>query len=305
MRNTFATTLTKLVQRDKDIVLLSGDIGNKMFDSFKKVAPNNFYNFGIAEGSMMSLASGLGLSGLKPFVYTITPFLTTRCLEQIKIGACYHKTPITIIGTGSGLSYAELGATHHSFEDISILRSLPDIKILVPSDSKELEYFLKNLKYDNGPTYIRIGKKGEPDIYKNSLKNNTLSRIIEEGKNIIILSSGPIIYEAIKAAEILKKEGIHIGIMSLGVVKPLNYDLLNSISNDYKIWITLEEHSLIGGIGDAVINYLIETKKIKNIQIEKIGIPDKFIHSLGTQAWLRSQINLDAKGIVKKVKDLL
>ena len=122
MRNTFAKVITELAQIDEKIVLLSGDIGNRMFDDFKKVASKRFINCGIAEANMMSVASGLALTGMKPFIYTIAPFTTSRCLEQIKIGAAYHDTHITIIGTGSGLSYAELGPTHHSLEDISIIQ---------------------------------------------------------------------------------------------------------------------------------------------------------------------------------------
>ena len=126
-----------------------------MFDEFKEIAEDRFFNCGIAEGSMMSIAAGLGLSGFRPFVYTITPFITTRCLEQIKIGAAYHKVPVIIIGTGSGLSYAELGATHHSLDDVSVIRSIPDIRVLAPCDSFELKAFLHQSLQSELPTYMR------------------------------------------------------------------------------------------------------------------------------------------------------
>ena len=170
MRDAFAKEVKLLAENNNEIVLLSGDIGNRMFDDYKKIAPDRFLNCGIAEANMMSMASGMALRGLRPIVYTITPFTTTRCLEQIKIGAAYHKAPIIIVGTGSGLSYAELGPTHHSFEDIAILRSIPDLNILAPCDSHELKaQFCDALKSDY-PTYIRIGKKGEPQINFNELK---------------------------------------------------------------------------------------------------------------------------------------
>ena len=123
MRNAFANEMTKLAEERSDVCLLSGDIGNRMFDKFKEVAPERFLNCGIAEANMMSLAAGMALSGLRPVVYTITPFTTTRCLEQIRTGVAYHEAPVVIVGTGSGLSYAELGATHHSLEDLAILRA--------------------------------------------------------------------------------------------------------------------------------------------------------------------------------------
>ena len=145
MRNTFAKELTKHAKHRDDIVLLSGDIGNRMFDDFKSNASNRFFNCGIAEGNMMSLASGLGLCNLRPFVYTITPFTTARCFEQIRIGVSYHNSPVTIVGTGSGLSYAELGPTHHSLEDIGIINTIPNINIVAPSDPIELKLQLQKL----------------------------------------------------------------------------------------------------------------------------------------------------------------
>ena len=164
MRNTFARVMTELAEEREDVCLLSGDIGNRMFDSYKLVAPTRFINCGIAEANMMSMAAGMGLSGMRPVIYTITPFTTTRCLEQIRTGVAYHEAPVVIVGTGSGLSYAELGATHHSLEDIAILRSIPNLQICTPTDSLELEAQLREAIVEGKPTYIRIGKK-ENQIY--------------------------------------------------------------------------------------------------------------------------------------------
>ncbi len=143
MRNTFAKVIREQAEKNKNIVLLSGDIGNKMFDEFKKNCPKQFLNCGIAEANMMSMASGMALCGIKPVIYTITPFTTLRCFEQIKIGVGYHNVPVIIVGTGSGLSYAELGPTHHSLEDIAIIRTIPGLNILAPCDSSELSAFLR------------------------------------------------------------------------------------------------------------------------------------------------------------------
>ena len=170
MRNAFAKEITNQAILRKDVVLLSGDIGNRMFDNFKDIAPDRFINCGIAEANMMSVASGLALAGLRPIVYTITPFITSRCFEQIKIGVAYHNANVIIIGTGSGLSYSELGPTHHSLEDMAILNSIPDIRILAPCDSYELKEQLSAALNLDGPTYIRIGKKGEPDLLNHKSK---------------------------------------------------------------------------------------------------------------------------------------
>ena len=134
MRNAFAKELEQIARQDKRVVLLSGDIGNRMFDSFQNQFPERFYNCGIAESSMMSIAAGLALNGFRPFVYTITPFTTLRCMEQIKIDVCYHEAPVTIVGKGSGLSYAQLGPTHHSLDDIGAMRLLPKMNVYCPCD---------------------------------------------------------------------------------------------------------------------------------------------------------------------------
>ena len=160
MRNAFARVMTELAQERSDVCLLSGDIGNRMFDRYKGVAPTRFLNCGIAEANMMSMAAGMALSGLRPVVYTITPFTTTRCLEQIRTGVAYHEAPVVIVGTGSGLSYAELGATHHSLEDLAILRSIPNLQVCAPADSLELEAnCAKPLRKANPPTSASARKE--------------------------------------------------------------------------------------------------------------------------------------------------
>src|SRR5712671_895994 len=151
MRNAFADEITKLGKEDKRVVLLSGDIGNKLFDKFKEHSEARFLNCGVAEANMMSVASGMALSGLRPFVYTITPFTTTRCFEQIRVDVCYHRAPVIIVGTGAGLSYAELGPTHHSLEDLALLRSLPEMIVFAPCDEVELRLGLRAALAQDGP----------------------------------------------------------------------------------------------------------------------------------------------------------
>ena len=180
---------------------------------------------------MMSMASGMALSGLRPVVYTITPFLTVRCLEQIKIGAAYHNVPVVICGTGSGLSYAELGATHHSLEDIAVLRSIPGINICVPSDASELECILRDALASDCPTYIRIGKKGEPELFsKDHHLGLSKSNFLIQPDDLAILSSGPIISEALQAARFISSSlSRKVGVVNLGTVKPLDSAFLNSM----------------------------------------------------------------------------
>ena len=307
MRNAFACELTKIAQENSDVVLLSGDIGNRMFDEFKKVAPNRFYNCGIAESNMMSMAAGMALSGLKPFVYTITPFTTTRCLEQIKVGVAYHDAPVMIIGTGSGLSYAELGPTHHSFEDIAILRRIQGIRILTPSDKNELISQLREMVRFPAPSYMRIGKKGEPLLFneKNHKLGIAKGNILKEGEDILILGIGPIISESLNAAQELADEGISVNVASLGSVRPLDEDFLRKmVKRKFKTWVTLEEHGFIGGLGSTILEWLLDNNFINSVNLKRIAIQNKFIHELGDQKYIRNKLKLDKKGIKSFLKKI-
>ena len=303
MRDQFAKEVTALAKENTELVLLSGDIGNRMFDNFKEVAPERFFNCGIAEANMISMSAGMALTGLRPIVYTITPFITTRCLEQIKIGLAYHNAPVIFVGTGSGLSYSELGPTHHSLEDIAILRSIPNMRILAPCDKIELKYQLREALNMPGPTYIRIGKKGEPNLL-NEKSNLGIGKgnLLQKGEDILILGVGPIISEGIKASKELKSEGLKVAVASLGSVNPLDSGFLERMINlNFKTWITLEEHGKIGGLGSTLLEWLYENSYLNKINFKRVGVENKFIHQLGNQSYTRSSLGLDSEGLIKVI----
>jgi len=305
MRNTFANAMTALAKERSDVCLLSGDIGNRMFDGYKKVAPSRFLNCGVAEANMMSMATGMAMSGLRPVVYTITPFITTRCLEQIRVGVAYHEAPVVIVGTGSGLSYSELGATHHSLEDIAVMRSIPNIQVCAPTDSLELAAQLTDAIENGRPTYIRIGKKGEAILHKAG-DNMGIGKasLIRKGKKTLLLGIGPIISEAIEAHDILKTKGVDLAIASMGSVKPLDDKFLLEMANEkYEKWITLEEHYRSGGLGTSIIEWLNENN-MESIKLKRIGVRDKFIHKLGSQLYTREIESINSKAILNEVLSL-
>ncbi len=307
MRTLFQKKITALAKKRDDIVLLSGDIGNKMFDDFKQIAPERFINCGIAEASMMSVAGGLALSGLRPVVYTITPFVTARCFEQAKISVGYHEANVVIIGTGSGLSYAELGATHHSLDDISIMGSIPNMRVLAPCDPNQLGFYLDEALNLNGPTYIRIGKKGEP-IITSEISEIRIgkSNIIKEGNDILILGIGPIINEALLAVEKLKSVSQKsIAIAEMSSIKPMDEIFLKEmVKRNFKTWITLEEHGFVGGMGIRINNWLFKNDASKTIKTINLNTPDQFIHTLGKQNFLRKELNIDESFIYNKLLSL-
>lgn len=304
MRNGFAQNITELAIHDSRIILLSGDIGNRLFDEFKTNRPNQFYNCGVAEANMMGVASGMALSGLRPFVYTITPFTTARCFEQVKIDVCYHNVPVVIIGTGSGLSYAALGPTHHSLEDIAIFRTLPNMRIVAPCDIVELKHALHAVIKDNVPTYIRIGKKGEPLIHKNPFKFEFGKAVIlRPGQRVALLSTGTIMSEVIKTAEQLEARGISTEVVSFHTVKPLDTEYLKSAANKFELIAVIEEHGKIGGLGSAINDWRIEQGfSCKQINF---GTGDEFMHEIGNQQYARARYGLTADNIVNQITNQL
>lgn len=299
MRNAFAEEMTRLAAIDKRVVVLSGDIGNKLFDKLKVVDENRFYNCGIAEANMMGVAAGMAMSGLRPFVYTITPFTTTRCFEQIRVDVCYHNAPVVIVGTGSGLSYSELGPTHHSLEDMAILRTLPGMRVVAPCDASELRQVLHEVLKDDSPTYIRIGKKGEADIHK-SPPDLRLGRVIvvRPGTDVALLCAGNMMAETLKAADLLAAEGVSAEVVSFHTVKPLDSDYLRQATERFKLLVTVEEHSRIGGLGSAVAEWRISQPK--DVAQMSFGTDDVFMHEVGSQAYARNKNGLTAENIAAR-----
>jgi transketolase len=306
MRNVFAKEITALAQRDPRLMLLSGDIGNRLFDDFKQAAPGRFVNCGIAEGNMMGMAAGLALSGMRPIVYTITPFTTVRCLEQIRVDVCYHKAPVIIVGTGSGLSYAELGPTHHSLEDIAILRALPEMKVVCPADSNELVPALQAALEQDSPIYIRLGKKGEPAVHSAPPADFRIGKALtlRDGGDVCLLATGNAASIAMSAAKLLADKGVSARVDSFHTVKPLDEEQLQQIFAAYSKIVVVEEHSRIGGLGGAVAEWVVRWMPGRSGPMPHLltfGVPDEFPHYIGSQAYLRECFGLTPEAIASAV----
>jgi transketolase len=303
MRNTFASTLTKLARTDQRIVLLSGDIGNKLFDSFKEQCPGRFFNCGVAEANMTSMAAGMALCGLRPVTYTIASFVTVRCLEQIRIDVCYHNLPVIIVGVGAGLSYAELGATHHSCEDIAMMRVLPNMTVVCPGDAVEVRLGLAAAFKHGGPVYIRLGKKNEPIIHGDEPDFQIGKGIIirEGGEEVCFLSTGNVLPVVMEAANILATQGIDAQVVSMHTVKPLDECLLETVFSQFKSVATVEEHSLIGGLGGSVAEWLCNQGSRRAVLL-RFGTKDEFIHGAGKQKAARQGVGIDAEFISGEIR---
>jgi transketolase len=250
---------------------------------------------------MMSVAAGMGLCGLRPIVYTITPFTTTRCLEQIRVDVAYHNSPVIIVGTGSGLSYASLGPTHHSLEDFAILRAIPNIQILAPWDASSLRASLSQALASNVPTYIRIGKKGEKDITDiMNMPSMDSGLTIQVGNELCIIATGTIAHEAIKVSHKLNEFGHMHELVLLHLIKPTPRMAIESIIKRHQNVFVMEEHSIIGGLGEAceVIN-----SRIGNLcKVTIFGTTDKFLHNVGSQQYAQKYFEIDCEKIFDKIK---
>ena len=304
MRNSFANEITQLSRLDDDLILLSGDIGNKLFDPLKEIAPEKVLNCGIAEQSMIGVGAGMANLGLKPIVYTITPFTTYRCFEQIRVDVCYNNLKVIIVGTGSGLSYATLGPTHQSLEDIAILRSLPSMTVFCPCDPNEVRFGLRAALDHDGPVYIRLGKKGEPVLYENPDEQITLGKAVtlRQGDDICIIGTGPILGEALKAADELSARGLGCHVENFHSIKPIDTQRLDELAAKFEAVIVIEEHSKIGGLFSAIAEYYAD--KTLRPSLHSLGTGDLFLHEIGSQQFARQHFGITAESIIQKAAQL-
>jgi transketolase len=307
MRNEFAKIVTEMAEADPRVVLLMGDIGNKLFDDYRKKFADRFYNCGVAEANMMSVASGLALNGFRPFVYSITPFITTRCLEQIRVGVCYHEAPVTIVGTGSGLSYTDLGPTHHSCEDISFLRSLPEMTVYAPADSLEVRACAKLILSQNHPAYMRIGKKGEPALHLHEPEFKVgepyFMKKVDQAR-VCLLSTGTIGSVAKSLQASLQERGVPTSWASLPNIKPLQVESIRRLAAEHSVVVTLEEHSEIGGMGSAMAEFFIDNN-MRKTRLLRFGTKDWFLHETGNQEYARRRYGLTPEAILPQVLSAL
>ena len=301
MRDAFADEMLKLATEDETLVLLSADTGNRLFDAFKERFRDRFINCGIAEANMTGVASGMCMSGLRPITYTLATFNTVRCLAQIRVDICYHKLPVTIVGVGAGLSYANLGYTHQATEDIGILRTFPNMSILCPADPMEVRGALRSAHDHDGPVYIRLGKKGEPIIHDDIPSLNIGGSLeIIPGRDVCLLTIGPVLKEALDAANLLKQKGISTKVVSFYSAKPIDEGSLKKIFSTIPLVVTIEEHSKIGGVGSAISEWIVNNK-VNPKGFLHLSLPDKISHESGSQSYLREICGLTSSNIATQV----
>ena len=305
MRQAFINTLIKLAKKDNRVFLLTGDLGFSVLENFREKFPKRFFNMGVAEQNMIGVAAGLALSGKIVFVYSIVPFLTMRCFEQIRNDLCYQNLNVKLVGTGGGLSYGSLGSTHHALCDIAIMRALPNMKVLAPGDPFEAERVAEIAAFSEGPAYIRLGKNNEPKVHLKSLSFDIGQGIVlRNGNDITIFATGNMLYSAKLVVDKLLVKNIDARLVSMPTIKPLDKNIILKAAKETKAIFTIEEHSLIGGLGSAVAE-ILSANNVNNIIFKGIGVNDEYPRVVGGQNYLRSCLKIDEASIYNQIKDYL
>lgn len=307
MRDSAIKMLIELGYKDKDIQLITGDLGFGVLKPYWEALPNQFMNAGIAEQNMTSVAAGMALEGKKVFTYSIGNFPTLRCLEQIRNDCAYHNANVNVICVGGGFVYGSLGMSHHATEDIAILRALPDVTVFCPGDVTEAEEVVKAAANTEGTCYIRLGRGGEGRILENiDFKVGKAVKIREAkdlDKKIALFSTGAILEDCCKACDMLEESNIGVEQYSFHTVKPIDEEIIKECAEKYDYIVTVEEHNIVGGFGSAVAEVMAEAgKKAKLI---RLGINDCYCTKVGNQNYLREQYGISAEKIAEKVKGAL
>lgn len=307
MRKTFVDTMTELARKDPNVMLVIGDTGFSVFEGFEEEFKDRFINVGIAEQNFVGFSAGLAAMGLKPFAYNVVSFMTLRSMEQILLDVCYQENPVVLVGVGGGLAYGNAGPTHHSCQDIAMMRSLPNMTVVCPGDPLEMRQALLQAYNMKTPVYIRIGRSVDPIVHKNDIENKFQigkALKVREGKDVAIFSTGCMLKEAVKVCELLENYKIDAALFSMHTVKPLDTDIILECASKYKAIFTIEEHSSIGGLGGSVSEFIAQAN-IKLPKFKVFGFPDTFAPVTGSREYLLELYKMDPNSISNSIKDIL
>jgi len=297
MRRGFLTALTEIAKADKNVILLTGDLGFKVFEEFAKELPDQYLNCGVAEQNMMGVAAGLAMSGKIPYVYSIVPFATLRCLEQIRADVCYQNLNVKVIGVGGGFSYGELGSTHAIMEDLAVLRALPNMTVLSGADIAETEA-LMHLQYKHtGPSYLRLCNAGNYKIHDSRPRLEIgKPEVLKDGKDALVIGIG---LQSVFCLELAKElKDVDLKVVNIHTLKPIDTKAFLQQAQSFEKIFTVEEHGVIGGLGSAVAELLAQSDWQGKLHM--LGMADMFSPVIGSSDYLRSQYGLD-KGGIKKI----
>lgn len=305
MRTAFIRTLEELASQDERIHLVVGDLGYSVIENFRSRFPDRFTNAGVAEQNMTGIAAGMALCGKIVFTYSIANFPTLRCLEQIRNDVCYHKANVKVVAVGGGLAYGTLGISHYGSEDIAILRSLPNMVVVAPGDPIEAKLATEAIVEHSGPCYLRLAKAGEPTIHAEDVEFRLGKAIlVREGSDVTLISTGAMLLNAVQAADQLGASGISTRVLSMHTIKPLDEEAVLEAARETAAIFTIEEHSIMGGLGGAVAEILAEATGPK-VLFKRLGLPPVFPEVIGKQSFMHELFGLTPDAIAKAVDGVM
>lgn len=303
MKQTFIDTLTSLMEKNDDIIVVTADMGFSVFENIQNRFPKRFFNTGITEQASTSFAAGLALFGYKVYLYAQAPFITMRCFEQVRLDIAYDFLDVKLIGSNAGFSLNQYGVSHFGLEDIALMKTLPGMTIFTPADSVEMSNVIYESHKIKGPVYVRMTKTGNTTVHKNNVIDVTKPLLVSSGKDGLLLVSGGLLERATFIVQNLKKRGINIELYSCPLIKPINEKFIISLISKFKYIFTLEEHSIIGGFGSTIANVLTDN----NIQVKlvKFALPDKYLHISGSIDHLLNKSGLSINTITHKIREII
>jgi transketolase len=304
MRKTCLDSVYEIAKTDPRVFFIGSDLGIGTLKQFKAEMPERYFMEGVSEANLIGMSAGLALEGKIVYACTIATFLTRRCFEQVCLDLCLHNVRVRLIGNGGGLVYAPLGPTHLATEDIAIFRALPRMTILAPADATEMKRMMPHTVDHAGPIYIRLGKGGDPVVTRD--EPFAIGKIfpMREGKDAVIVSTGVMLKRALDAAETLKAKGIEVSILHCPTIKPLDEAVIKDYASRVPVIVTVEEHTVVGGLGSAVAEIISEADFPAPKRFRRIGIPDVFPDQYGSQDSLLARYDITSDRIVATVEAL-
>ena len=306
MRRTALDMVYELAREDERVVFIGSDLGAGTMDVFRDEMPDRFFMEGVSEQNLIGMAAGLAMEGFIPYVNTIATFITRRCYEQLAVDLCLHNLPVKLIANGGGLVYAPLGPTHLAIEDMAILRALPRMSIFAPCDREEMTRLVPQTLDMTGPCYIRLAKGGD-EVVSEAERGFEIGKAIQMRKpgKVLIIGTGITTTRALHAAEELEGQGIDCGVLHMHTVKPLDEAAILSQLDGVELLVTVEEHTLVGGLGSAVGDLLLDKAPNAVSRLVRLGIPDIFADKYGTQDELLEYYGLQGFQIAQRIRDTL
>lgn len=304
MRNSYLSALDFLAKKNPQVLGLIADNGAIVYDKFRANYPKQFINFGISEANMVGSAAGLASCGKIPFAYTIIPFLTMRAYEFVRNDVCLQNQNVKLVGIGAGFAYSTLGPTHHAIEDIAAMRVLPNLTIISPASPLEAYKATIAAAELVGPVYLRLGTNKEPEVYTSDYEFQVGKGVLlTEGEDITLIATGSIVYDVVQVANELRDKGIRARVINMHTIKPLDKEVVLQAAQETGAVVTIEEHNIIGGLGGAVAEVLLENC-CNPIIFERIGLSDCFCHGYGTHEEVKAMNGLSKTDIFKKVMNV-